>query len=196
MGFLVLGGVIAAALFETGRFTHGDSLYVWGILAGSAVGLLAGTLGRLYSSAYYALRDTRTPLRFAIVRVALTTALGYLCAIPLPRWIGIQPRWGVAGLTASAGVAAWVEFLLLRRTLNTRIGRTGLAAVFIGKLWLSAALAAVSAWGVNVVIQYANPIVAAVPILSVYGAVYFAITFALRIEECSVLLARLGRADR
>ena len=68
--------------------------------------------------------------------------------------------------------------------------------MFIGKLWLSAALAAVSAWGVNVVIQYANPIVAAVPILSVYGAVYFAITFALRIEECSVLLARLGRADR
>ena len=68
--------------------------------------------------------------------------------------------------------------------------------MFIGKLWLSAALAAVSAWGVKAVIHYANPIVAAVPILSVYGAVYFAITFALRIEECSALLARLGRADR
>ncbi len=53
-------------------------MYVWGILAGSAVGLLASTLGRLYSSTYYALRDTRTPLRFAILRVALTTLLGYL----------------------------------------------------------------------------------------------------------------------
>ena len=62
MAFLALGDVIAAALLETGRFAHADSVYVWGILAGSAVGLLASTLGRLYSSTYYALRDTRTPL--------------------------------------------------------------------------------------------------------------------------------------
>lgn len=125
MAFLALGGAITAALFETGRFHHGDSNYVWGILAGSSVGLLASTLGRLYSSTYYALRDTRTPLRFAIVRVFLTVTLGYVCAIWLPRWLGIEQRWGVAGLTASAGVAGWVEFAFLRRTLNARIGRTG-----------------------------------------------------------------------
>ena len=85
MAFLALGDVVAGALFQTGRFSHDDAIYVWGILAGSAVGLLASTLGRLYSSTYYALRDTRTPLRYAIVRVALTTVLGYLFAIPLPR---------------------------------------------------------------------------------------------------------------
>ena len=66
MAFLALGDVVAAALLQTGRFRHDDALYVWGILAGSAVGLLASTLGRLYSSAYYALRDTRTPLRYAL----------------------------------------------------------------------------------------------------------------------------------
>ena len=122
-------------------------MYVWGILAGSAVGLLASTLGRLYSSTYYALRDTRTPLRFAVIRVALTTGLGYLCALPLPRWIGIDPRWGAAGLTASAGVAGWVEFTLLRRTLNRRIGQTGLPASLVAKLWTSAAVAAAAGVG-------------------------------------------------
>jgi putative peptidoglycan lipid II flippase len=139
MAFLALGDVLAAALLQTGRFAHADAVYVWGILAGSAVGLLASTLGRLYSSSYYALRDTRTPLRFAIARVVLTTALGYLCAIPLPRWLGIAERWGVAGLTASAGVAGWVEMLLLRRTLNARIGQTGLPASYVSTLWLAAA---------------------------------------------------------
>src|SRR4029079_7873312 len=118
VAFIALGDVVAAALFVGGRFTPADAVYVWGILAGSAVGLLASTLGRLYSSTYYALRDTRTPLRFALVRVVLTTALGYLCAIPLPRWIGLPAAWGAAGLTASAGVAGWVEMLLLRRALN------------------------------------------------------------------------------
>ena len=41
--------------------------------------------------------------------------LGYLCAIPLPRWLGVPALWGAAGLTASAGVAGWIEMLLLRR---------------------------------------------------------------------------------
>ncbi|HYW65581.1 MAG TPA: murein biosynthesis integral membrane protein MurJ, partial [Candidatus Dormibacteraeota bacterium] len=69
VGFLALGDVIVAAIYQTGRFKHDDVIYVWVILAGSTVGLLASTLGRLYSSGFYALRDTRTPLRFAIVRV-------------------------------------------------------------------------------------------------------------------------------
>ncbi|HEY2012388.1 MAG TPA: murein biosynthesis integral membrane protein MurJ, partial [Bryobacteraceae bacterium] len=142
MGFLALGDVISGALFQVGKFSSRDSQYVWGILAGSSVGLLASTLGRLYSSTYYALRDTRTPLRYAVVRVALTAGLGYLCAIPLPPWLGIEPRWGVAGLTASAGVAGWVEFALLRRTLNRRIGSTGLPATLVARLWGSAAVAA------------------------------------------------------
>src|SRR5262249_42870691 len=107
MAFLALGDVIAAALLQTGRFSHAHAIYVWGILAGSAGGLLASTLGRLYSSAYYALRDTRTPLAYAIARVVLTTVLGYLFAIPVPRWLGIPALWGAAGLTASAGLAGW-----------------------------------------------------------------------------------------
>src|SRR5207247_3758080 len=104
VAFLLLGDVLAAALLQTGRFRHQDSVYVWGILAGSGVGLLASTLGRLYSSTYYALRDTRTPLRYATVRVALTTVLGYLFAIPLPFLLGLAPICGAAGLTASAGI--------------------------------------------------------------------------------------------
>ena len=137
------------ALFQTGRFTRVDAVYVWGILAGSAVGLLASTLGRLYSSTYYALRDTRTPLRYALVRVALTTVLGYVFALPLPRLLGMAPQWGAAGLTASAGIAGWVEMLLLRHTLNARIGRTGLSAEYAGKLWASALVGAAVAWAVK-----------------------------------------------
>ena len=158
VAFLVLGDVIVGAIYQTGRFQHDDVIYVWGILAGSTVGLLASTLGRLYSSAYYALRDTRTPLRFAIVRVALTTALGYLFAIPLPPALGIAARWGVAGLTISAGIASWVEFTLLRRTLNRRIGRTGLPHAFLAKLWIAAGVAAAAGWAVHHFLGHHAPI--------------------------------------
>ena len=191
VGFLTLGDVIAAALLQTGRFTHADSLYVWGILAGSTVGLLATTLGRLYSSTYYALRDTRTPLRYAIIRVALTTALGYAMAIPLPPIIGLDPRWGVAGLTVSAGIAGWVEFALLRRTLNRRIGQTGLALSYTARLWIAAIAAGAAGWGVRIAIGHRNPILAAALILPPYGAVYFGLAAALRLDEARALLGRL-----
>jgi putative peptidoglycan lipid II flippase len=191
MAFLALGDVITAAVFQGGRFSPSDARYVWGILAGSAVGLLAQTLGRLYSSTYYALGDTRTPLRFALVRVALTTGLGYVCALPLPRWIGIDPAWGVAGLTASAGVAGWVEFVLLRRTLNRRIGRTGLAAGLAARLWIAAAVAAACAWGAKIAIGQRHPIVVAVLVVGTYGVVYFGMAWLLRIEECTSLIRRL-----
>jgi putative peptidoglycan lipid II flippase len=193
VAFLALGDVITAALFQTGRFTRDDSLYVWAILAGSSVGLLATTLGRLYSSTYYALRDTRTPLRYAVVRVSLTVVLGYLCAIPLPQWIGIDAHWGMAGLTASAGVAGWVEFALLRRTLNRRIGRTGLSASLSARLWISAALAASAGWAIKLAIGRHGPVLSAVTVLGTYSMVYFAATWLLRVEECRLTLKRFIR---
>ncbi|HWD91583.1 MAG TPA: murein biosynthesis integral membrane protein MurJ [Verrucomicrobiae bacterium] len=193
VAFLALGDVITAALYQTGRFTHDDSLYVWSILAGSAVGLVASALGRLYSSTYYALRDTRTPLRYAVARVLLTTALGYLCAIPLPQWLGIDARWGVAGLTASTGVAGWVEFTLLRRTLNRRIGHTGVSASLTARLWISAALAASAAWAVKLALHRPGPILGAAAVLGTYGVVYLAASYLLRVEECRFFVKRFIR---
>jgi putative peptidoglycan lipid II flippase len=191
MAFLALGDVIAATLFQSGRFRHADSEYVWAILAGSAVGLLASTLGRLYSSTYYALRDTRTPLRFAAVRVALTTILGYLCAIRLPPLIGLAPEWGVAGLTSSAGVAGWVEFTLLRRTLNRRIGNTGLPAALVAKLWIAAAVAATAGWAVKYGIGMQNPRLDGLSILAAYGLTYFGVSYSLGVEECARAIKRV-----
>ncbi len=193
MAFLALGDVLVAALLQTGRFRHEDALYVWGILAGSAVGLLASTLGRLYSSSYYALRDTRTPLRFAIVRVVLTTVLGYLFAIPLPRLLGVPQAWGAAGLTSSAGVAGWVEMLLLRRTLNARIGTTGLPVSYVAKLWTAAAAGAAVAWAVKLSIPPLPPIVAALLIVGPYGVVFIAMSLALGVEGTLSMMKRVLR---
>ena len=191
--FLAFGDVIARVLFEYKRFTAQDTLYVWGILAGAAVGLLATTMGRLYSSTYYALHDTRTPLRFAMIRVALTSVLGYLCALPLPRWLGINPHWGAAGLTASAGIAGWIEFTLLRSRLNARIGPTGAALPFVLTLWGCAAIAVGAGWGVRLLVAGRNHFLGGVAVLATYGVVYVAATIVARIPEARALLARVKR---
>jgi len=188
-----LGDVIAGALYQTGRFGRADAEWVWGILAGSAIGLLASTLGRLYSSAYYALRDTRTPLRFALVRVALTTALGYALAVAVPPALGLDPKWGAAGLTASAGVAGWVEFVLLRRSMNARIGATGVRPRHAAVLWAAAGAAAAAAWAVKLALGPRHPLISAGATLGVYALVYGGITSASGVREARLVLARLTR---
>jgi putative peptidoglycan lipid II flippase len=203
VAFLVLGDVIVAAIYQSGQFRRSDVTYVWGILAGATVGLLASTLSRLYSSTYYALRDTRTPLRYAMIRVILTTVLGYLCAVPLPPALGIDPRWGVAGLTISAGVSSWVELTLLRRTLNRRIGRTALPVDYLAKLWAAALLAAAVGWLAHHFLGHRSPILLAILVLGPYGIIYFAATAMLGLTEADEFFGRLwarsgvaGQADR
>lgn len=193
MAMMAFGDVMTGALYQTGRFSRTDSTYVWGILAGSTIGLLASTLGRLYASTYYALHDTRTPLRYAVIRVVLTTGLGYLCAIPLPHMIGIDPKWGAAGLTASAGVAGWVEFALLRRKLNQRIGRTGLPAPYIAKLWAGALAGAVVGWGIRIVLPSLHPIIIAGLVLVPYGLIYFGVTALMKVGEAKAVVGRIIR---
>ena len=193
MAMLALGDVMTAVLYQTGEFKQDASRYVWGILAGSTIGLLASTLGRLYASTYYALHDTRTPLVFAIIRVILTTGLGYLSAIPLPAAIGIDPKWGAAGLTASAGVAGWVEFVLLRRKLNQRIGRTGLTLSYVGKLWFAAVMGAGTGWAIKLAIGEQRPLIVAALVLVPYGLVYFGVTYGLGLSEGRVFIDRILR---
>ncbi|HXZ12515.1 MAG TPA: murein biosynthesis integral membrane protein MurJ [Candidatus Sulfotelmatobacter sp.] len=190
VAFLALGDVIVAAIYQTGQFKHADTIYVWAILAGATVGLLASTLSRLYASTYYALRDTRTPLRFAIVRVILTTFLGYLCALPLPARLGIEARWGAVGLTISAGIASWVEFTLLRKTLNRRIGHSGLPLNYLARLWAAALPAAAVGLGVRYLMGHHSPVLMAIVVLGPYGIAYFGFTFAMGLEESRALFRR------
>jgi putative peptidoglycan lipid II flippase len=193
--FLFIGDVIVALLFESGEFSHHDAIYVWSILAGSAVGMLAATMSRLYNSTYYALSDTRTPLKFALVRVTLTLVLGYLCAIVLPPELGVARRWGVAGLSASAGVAAWVEFSLLRWKLNQRLGSTGLDRAYLARLWAMALAASLAALAVKFSL-HAGPRLTALAVIPVYGAVYLGLAHWLRVPELTRLAGHaFGRLE-
>ena len=198
VAFVTIGRSIVALLFQTGRFSAGDTRTVWIILAGSALGLSAGTQGRLLGSAFYALGDPKAPLRAALVRVAFTGVLGWAFALPLRDLFGYSATWGAFGLTASAGFAAWIEFLLLRRWLARRIGqvpvpvRLGLgalaAALVSGGLGYGAGALATAAG--------AHTWLSSLAAIGVFGAAYLGITSAARVPEASAFTRRLQRRRR
>lgn len=215
VAFIAIGRILVAALYQTGKFGAEQTLYVWYILVGSTVGLLAMTLGRLYSSAFYALRDTRTPLWFATARVVLTGVLGYLFAfplrwvivafiqaihMPLPHAIGGAAAMGTVGLTASAGVAGWLEFLLLRRSLQRRIGRVPFPFGYQIRLWVSAIAAAAVAVGFD--LMAARGIAAHMPfrhiseailVAGIFGVIYLGSSMLLGVPEARATLSRFTK---
>lgn len=147
VAFIALGDQLVTVVYQGGKFGRDDTVWVWGILAGSAVGLLASVFARLYASCFYALRDARTPMRIAILRVACSTVLGASLALWGPGWFGLDERWGVAGLTCGSGLGGWIEYAMLRTALRRRIGPVGAPRAFLALLWaVAAASAAAPAW--------------------------------------------------
>ncbi len=183
LGLIVFGRQMASALYEGGAFTRADAVLVWAALAGSGVGLLAGTTGRLYSSASFALRDTATPLRFATLRVALAAMLGLALAMTLPQRFGWAPQLGVGLLTAGSGLAAWLEYRLLRVHVERQVGALPSMGSLPLQLWGSAGVAALAGAGVAAVLPTMHPIVEAGAVLGTYALAYLG-------------LARVTGADR
>lgn len=198
VGFLILGELIVGAVFQTGEFTKDNTHYVWIVLTGYTVGLLASTLGRLYSSTFFSLKDTRTPLKFAIVRVIFATLLGALLGFYVPEQMGLEKQWGAVGLALAASVAGWVELYLLRQALNRRIGHTSLTWNYQWKVWLSALVsAAAGALFVDLLVGTSlHVIFRAAMALSVYGLLYFSIGYALKVEQAHSFLQKVLRRIR
>jgi len=192
-----LGDVVVATVFQTGQFTQENVADVWLILAGSTLGLLASTQGRLCSTAFYALRDARTPLRFAVVRVIITAAAGYVLALPMREAFGYTLAFGAASLTASAGLAGWVEFLLLRRALTQRLGAFNLKMAFVIRLWGIAGVAAAGGFLLKNLLPPLYPAVTGGLVLGFYGVLYLGAAMVFKLGEGAVLrrsvLKRLGR---
>lgn len=195
--FVLLGDVVIAALLQSGRFGPTETRFTWGILAAASVGLLAATLSRLYSSTFYALHDTKTPFRIALVRIAVGTVLAALFALVLTPRLAIDQRWGAAGLTLGSALAAWVEMSLLRRRLGMVIGTTPVPAGFLARVAGAALAAGATGLLLESLMDDAHRFLLAAVVFTGFGAVYLALTHAGGVAEARALTRRvLGRFRR
>ena len=189
--FIFLGDVIVSALFQSGKFQADQTQIVWLVLVGSSVGLLASTMGRLYSSTFFSLKDTKTTLNFAIVRIILTTVGGYLMSFVIIPYFWPDRLYATVGLTLSAGLAGWVEFAMLRTRLNKKIGATGIRLSYLAKLWGAAILSAAVGLVLKLTLNYPHVIIRAVLVLGVYGVLYFILTTLMKIETSKFVVDKI-----
>ena len=89
-----------------------------------------------------------------------------------------------------------VEFVLLRRGLNKKIGQTGLPSSYLLCGWAVALLAAGISRGLLMVIVQWPRLLMAVCVLGLYGLLYLAGTTLLQIPETQIFWNMLKRFQR
>lgn len=196
VGYILIGNYLIAALFERGDFTAADTIWTHAVLIGYSVGLVASTGTRLFSSAYFALEDTRTPAKFAAVRVALAATLGASLMLIGREFTVAGNSMGVAGLALGSGLAAWLEWSLLRRELRRRLGEVLPPIGVLLQMAGAAAAAGVVGLGVGALLSPLPAMLTGAAVLLAFGGVYFAVTAALGLPEVGQFVGRFRGRGR
>jgi putative peptidoglycan lipid II flippase len=170
--FVALGPAIIGALFQTGRFDADDTMLVGGVLAAYGIGLLGQATVKLFASGFYALRDTRTPVRIAIVSLVVSGLLSWF----------LMRYYGPAGIALGSSIGGTLNTVLNLRGLDRRIGtvlqRSDWRA--IGIVVASGLVAAALSLGGDLLAVAWRPVPRAIAVLGIFGVVYGALTLAFR----------------
>lgn len=109
-GLVSIPFFIVDALYTRGQFTTLDAHQTASALTQYGWGVPAFVLAQLFSRAFFARQDTMTPMRFALVSVAVNVALG----------ITLFHYFGVAGIAAATASAWWLNVVMMGVTLARR----------------------------------------------------------------------------
>ncbi|MCH8962832.1 MAG: murein biosynthesis integral membrane protein MurJ [Bacteroidetes bacterium] len=206
VGYLCFGFLIVGGLLRRGEFGLTDNWLVYAVLGGYSLGLVATTLSRLLQNGFWALRDTKTPAKIAVVRVLVSAAVAVPAMFMLDRFsvsetLGFVPEddplyFGAVGLALGATVGAWVELWRLGVSLRRRIAsfavpwRRVLAMVGLSG---GALLPAAALWGL-LAAWPALPV--AVLVVGVYGGLYLGLARLLHFTELETWTGQLLRRFR
>lgn len=211
VAFLMLGQVVVAGIYGAGRFSAADVIAVWLILAAYSLGLLASTSTRIYQSAFFALRDTKTPALVATMRVLMAAICGAglmlqfqpvtIGSLTIPGGLFTDVRiagstLGPVGLALGAAAGAWLEWTLLYRSLRKRIGDVGAGSSHLIRMFGAAIIAGAAGYGVKLVLGPMHPIIVAALVLGTFGILYLGIARVMGLSEAQVVIGAVMRRVR
>ena len=193
VGLLVMREPILGLLFERGAFDASTTQLTAQALLAYGFGLTAFSAIKVLAPAFYAMKDTKTPVRIAIICMISNMVLNVILMIPLQH----------AGLALATTISGFLNATLLLRGLQKKVGfRLGKkfwvalfkTAVASGFLWLFLAMASSSYW--HAPSQTFDKMLILLPIIFGGGLLFVLVAWLLKIEELQELLMVLQKKSR
>jgi putative peptidoglycan lipid II flippase len=175
--FLTVPDVIMRAMFARGAFSKTDAAAAGATLAAYAVGLIPFVLIRSAVATFYARKDTATPVKAALVGVAINVALK----------IALVGTLAQVGLALATAVGAWVNLLLVIG-FAVRAGYLDLDRALmqsLAKFVVCGAALAAALWFAS---RFASPHLAQLSALRDEAALAFLVAVAAIVYSGSILL--------
>jgi len=173
------------ALFRTGAFGDRQVAVAGAVLSAYAIAVPAQATVKLFASGHYALGDTKTPVRIALVSVVISATSAYM----------LMQRFGPVGIALGAAIASYVNMSLNYWFLRRRIGRI-LTALHVRALFIGVVAVVPAVWAAEFAAQRLAPsdwlglLVGG----SALGGIYLALTVLAGHSEARALLKRTWRS--
>lgn len=190
VGLIVVAAPLVQALFERGQFNPADTPRVVAVTSAYALGLVIFSVLHLVTRAFFAMQETRLPMKVSMWAAGMNLLLN----LTLIWWLG------VAGLAISTVTSAGGQAALLLWLLRRRVGRLGLRS-YMATFLRSAAASGVMAGTVIGMLHFSHgwlgtaeswqtALMHLMPAVVVGALAYFACVKLLRMPELSELLQR------
>jgi len=190
VGLIVLKTPLVRLIFEHGIFNKIGTLMTADALMYYSIGLFAYASTRIITVAFYALKDTRTPVKIGIYIVFINIALDLI----LVRYLAHS------GLALATSLAAVINMFILLKGLHDKIGDTKLKAqaLFILKVIISSIIMGISCIFISNyfenILELSSKINQTIQVtISILGGggIYFACCYILHVQEIRSLKQNL-----
>lgn len=110
IGLFVLAGPLVATLFKSGKFTDHDVIMTQQSLMAYALAVLGFMLAKIFSSAFYATQDIKTPVKISTVVLVINVALNAL----------LITKFAHVGLALATSLTSMINALLLYKKWQSK----------------------------------------------------------------------------
>ena len=193
VGLIVLREPIVALLFKHGAFDDQTTRLTSDALLYYALGLWAFSAVRIVVSTFYAMQDTRTPVKTATVSIAANILLGIALMGPMKH----------CGLALATSLASMVNLVLLVAVLRKKLGVIRWRLIFSSCLKTLAA-SGIMALAVSVVCRLLIPPETGLGRLRLLmgigagifggGFIFFASAWMMKLPECQKVMGLMKRS--
>ncbi|MBF0622344.1 MAG: murein biosynthesis integral membrane protein MurJ [Magnetococcales bacterium] len=193
VGLIVLREPILSLLFERGAFDAQTTEMTSRALLAYGSGLLAFSAVKIITPAFYALKDTKTPVRIAITCLIFNMVMNVILMFPLKH----------VGLALATSLASYLNTVLLLVYLKRKTGFS-LSRAFYGcfgkGIVASAVMVVFLSWGVDQYWQAGLSLtekgIVLIPLIFGSMALYFGVAILLRMQEVGDLFSVLLKRKR